>query len=284
MPEGPEVWLCRKMLAESKCLGRAVTVEGRFTETLRDPIPDLTPINHRKLVRVVRSGKILGFEFDNDLTIVSHLGMTGMWNIVDGKRPPDRSVLKHQHVVLKFAGPTRSMDVRWVYTDARKFGMIALMDRQQVNAMLARLGPEPTKEQSSNWLAQGLSQVSDAWTIKQYLMDPSKVLGIGNIYASEILNHCQIWPGMRANDAASKAPLILEKTKLVLAKAMALGGSSIHTYRNPRGGNGKMQEHYVAYNRDGTVCKACKTGTIIKGVLKDGRSSYWCNNCQAEES
>src|SRR5699024_12050144 len=81
------------------------------------------------------------------------------------------------------------------HLDVRKFGRMSLVPRGKEfqHKSLAKLGPEPTKEEFSFEERQTfLSRRTKA--IKGVLLDQQVVVGVGNIYADEILYRAKIHP------------------------------------------------------------------------------------------
>ena len=76
-------------------------------------------------------------------------------------------------------------------------------------------------------------------------MNAQVIVGVGNIYASEILFYCRINP---FKEAKYLTKLDIKKikyfSKFVLNKAIKKGGSSIRNFRNVSGRNGKYQNEF----------------------------------------
>ena len=115
--------------------------------------------------------------------------------------------------------------------------------------------------------------------IKTILLDQSIVVGIGNIYADEILFKSRINPLKRGNELNKKeCDDIIKYTKEILSDAIKLGGTTIKSYESSRGVHGKFQNHLLIHNHENDKCVNCKK--IIKKIKVNGRSTYYCPNCQ----
>ncbi|MEK7117234.1 MAG: zinc finger domain-containing protein, partial [Patescibacteria group bacterium] len=116
--------------------------------------------------------------------------------------------------------------------------------------------------------------------VKVLLMDQAKISGLGNIYANEAL-----WLAGVNPRRSSKSLSLSEKQKLynsilkVLKNGIKWGGASDQAYIQPSGEEGKYQEHFLVYGRQGQICQRCKKAKIAKISLA-GRGTYWCPNCQ----
>jgi formamidopyrimidine-DNA glycosylase len=114
--------------------------------------------------------------------------------------------------------------------------------------------------------------------IKNVLMDPSIIAGIGNIYSDEILWRAGVKPERKAREIKNEEIKLMYKAmKEALAKGIDFGGDSMSDYRNIYGLRGEFQLHHDAYRRTGEKCrrKNC-TGVIIRKVV-GGRSAHFCS-------
>jgi formamidopyrimidine-DNA glycosylase len=110
-------------------------------------------------------------------------------------------------------------------------------------------------------------------------MDQSKIAGIGNIYASEILFEAGILPGRPAIDTSQEERKMLYKSiKKVLKKAIELRGTSDSDYRDTAGAPGEFQKILKVYRRAGKKCASC--GTIVQREKMGQRGTFFCPVCQ----
>ena len=74
--------------------------------------------------------------------------------------------------------------------------------------------------------------------------------------------------------------VIIKYTYLVLNKAIKKGGSTIKNFKNTQGLSGNFQKEFKVYERNNLKClrKECKG--IIKKIIINNRSTFYCNNCQ----
>ena len=184
MPELPEV--------ETTCNGVRPHAEGRVLSALvvrnprlRQPVPEDLParIVGARLQGVSRRAKYLLFDFGAGAVIV-HLGMSGSLRVVPAAQPPGR----HDHVDFVFG------ELALRLRDPRRFGMVVWQPGDaDAHPLLAHLGPEPLGDEfDAAWLhrvTRGLRA-----PIKHVLMDSRRLVGVGNIYASESLFRARIHP------------------------------------------------------------------------------------------
>ena len=115
--------------------------------------------------------------------------------------------------------------------------------------------------------------------IKMLLMDQSKLAGVGNIYASEILFEARILPTRSAEkisrEERKKLFLAIKKT---LEKGIKLRGTSDSDYRDTAGAPGGFQKVLKVYRRAGKTCGKC--GTIVQRIKLGQRGTFFCPVCQ----
>lgn len=271
MPELPEVEVVRRELSELfKDKPRIEKIEF-MRKDLRDPMPirKLQLLHGARILRVQRRAKYLLIETDKG-GILSHLGMTGTWRLaVVGDE------LVHDHIYLHL-----SNQMRLAFRDPRRFGIFEIYDikNSQSSPRLKSLGPEPLEKGfSPEYLALKLK--GKKAPIKTALMDQKVVVGVGNIYASEVLFQSGIRPSKRADRITrEQVQLLVQNIKKVLRSAIEGGGSSISDFAGTRGESGNYQDSHQVYGREGENCVVC--GTVIRQSVMAGRSTFWCPQCQ----
>ena len=113
------------------------------------------------------------------------------------------------------------------------------------------------------------------------MLDQTKVLGLGNIYASEALFLARIDPLIAANAISTrKANILFEKIREILAESIAHGSTLQVNPENIDGSyyGGGFENHWRVYDREKEPCGICKTP--IKRITQGGRSTYFCPRCQ----
>ncbi len=269
MPELPEVETTRRGLILKLERRKLIAVHVRHRQ-LRWPVPaELeTQLCGRRLKAISRRGKYLLFDFSG-LTQIVHLGMSGSLRFVAPDEPPT----VHDHVDWRFAG---ALTLRM--RDPRRFGAVLLTEDPASHALLAHLGPEPL---STRFDGDHLYRASRGARIavKNFIMDGKRVVGVGNIYASESLFAAGIRPGTAAGRLTRPAcERLAQAIKAVLRAAIRAGGSSLRDYVAASGELGYFQLHTRVYDRAGQPCRNC--GTAIKRVVQGQRATFYCPRCQ----
>ena len=272
MPELPEVEIvCRNL---SSIIGDNNKVESWtfYRHDLRGKIPkkELNQIAGQKIIGVQRRAKYILIELEQNF-ILSHLGMTGSWRQVENSKhwKPE----KHDHVKLNLSDGTSL-----VYKDIRRFGFIECFLKSEIGQRFAKLGAEPIDNiKALTALESKLKKLSTS--VKVALMNQELVVGIGNIYASEILFLSKVSP-LRSCSKVShhEFQTIWKNSNKVLKKAIKKGGSTIENYKNSYGVAGSFQNDFFVYGRDQEECRICATPILQRSLA--GRSTYWCSTCQ----
>lgn len=269
MPELPEVETTRNGIrphAEGRLLTGLVVRNGR----LRQPVPADLPahIVGVRLLGVSRRAKYLLFDFGAG-TVIVHLGMSGSLRVVPANELPR----PHDHIDFVFG------DTALRLRDPRRFGMVLWQDGDALrHPLLAHLGPEPLDDAFDGaWLyrvSRGLRA-----PIKHVLMDSRRVVGVGNIYASESLYRARIHPMEPAGRLGPKrCERLVAAVRDTLQAAIAAGGSSLRDFVGGDGKPGYFQQQYFVYGRDGEACRVC--GSEVRRIVSGQRATFFCPRCQ----
>ncbi|MBL8479878.1 MAG: bifunctional DNA-formamidopyrimidine glycosylase/DNA-(apurinic or apyrimidinic site) lyase [Sterolibacteriaceae bacterium] len=273
MPELPEVEVTRRGITPALTGRRVIDAIARVP-ALRYPLPArLGPeLAGRQLVSVSRRGKYLLLDFGIGHLLV-HLGMSGSLRLVSAALPPD----KHDHFDLVFAADGGDVALR--LRDPRRFGAVLWLPGDPLaHPLLSVLGIEPLSDEfCATWLKEELAGLSAA--IKPTLMDSHRVVGIGNIYASESLFRAGIDPRRAAGRISlRRLERLVPAIKSTLAAAIDAGGSSLRDFIHSDGSSGYFQQQYFVYGRCGEACRVC--GRPVRELRQGQRATFFCAACQ----
>jgi formamidopyrimidine-DNA glycosylase len=277
MPELPEVETLRRMLDES-VRGRTIRSVALSGHRLRERIAPALPrrLRGRTIERVERRAKYLLIGLDRELTLISHLGMSGRWLIL---RPGERPALPHVHARIRFTDGTGL----W-FQDVRRFGLLRLVRTADLghDPVLGRLGPDPVAAPPTGAGLRAVARGS-RMAVKTFLMDQRRIAGLGNIYASEVLHRAGLDPRRRAGALAKHEwESVAAEIRAVLAEAIAGMGTTFSTYRTVWGEPGQYGESLRVYDRANEPCHRC--GTPIRRIVQGKRSTFYCPSCQGGRS
>jgi endonuclease-8 len=204
-------------------------------------------------------GKHLFMRFDGDLTLHSHLRMTGSWaTIPQGgrwRRSPKRAWLvlhAKGHDVVQFDGPVLEL-----MTESR-----TRFDRR-----LAALGPDIlAPELDTAQILRRLREDDRNRPIGDALLDQRTVAGIGNLWKVESCWRAEIDPWRPAGRTTD------EEVVRILEEARPRMQESART--------GRQDEHRVIYGKAGRPCPRCGAPIRSRGQGDSNRITYWCEGCQ----
>jgi formamidopyrimidine-DNA glycosylase len=273
MPELPEVEVTRRGIAPVLVGSRIAAVTVRVP-ALRYPLPanlDRT-LGGQQLAAVSRRGKYLLLDFGNGHLLI-HLGMSGSLRLVPAALSPE----KHDHLDLVFGIGGKKLALR--LRDPRRFGAVLWIEGDPLaHRLLGVLGIEPLSDEfGATWLKNEFAGLAAA--IKPTLMDSHRVVGIGNIYASESLYRAGIDPRAAAGRISlRRLERLVPAIKETLAAAINAGGSSLRDFIHSDGSSGYFQQQYFVYGRGGEPCRVC--GRPIRELRQGQRATFFCAGCQ----
>ncbi|CDZ62099.1 DNA-formamidopyrimidine glycosylase [Neorhizobium galegae bv. orientalis] len=291
MPELPEVETVRRGLAPAM-EGAVIARLELNRPDLRFPLPEnfAGAVNERRIVSLGRRAKYLLIDLEDDLTVISHLGMSGSFRIENDAlgefHHPRSKDQKHDHVVFHLR--QKEGLLRVIYNDPRRFGFMHLWKRSELDLYpaFAELGPEPTGNAlDADYLAARLAGKSQP--LKGALLDQTVIAGLGNIYVCEALWRSHLSPKRAAGSVVTKTGrpnkelvLLNQSIRDVIADAIAAGGSSLRDHIQTDGSLGYFQHSFSVYDREGGACRTPGCGGTVARITQAGRSTFYCPVCQ----
>ena len=274
MPELPET----ETIARD--LDRAISGNGIIDVrvTRRDVLRETTPSRLRDRVvgtairRAWRRAKLIVLDLSSGDRIVVQPRFTGAL-LIDAGRLADG---ERRYSTVEFVlDSSRSLH----YRDIRRLGTVALMDEHRFAQYSEALGDEPLDDA---FTVERLSAIlrSSRQAVKRVLMDQRRLVGVGNIYANEVLWRAGLDP---SQPAATLSPAEIARLHRelgdVLTAAVSARGTSFRDYRDASGERGSFAEQLQAYGREGEPCSRCGRRLVATHEI-DGRSTVFCYACQ----
>ena len=238
-------------------------------------------VKGKKILKVWRRAKFIVIDIEGPKSIFIHQKisghlMYGKWKLQDGVWKARGGVLKsdpkNQHIRLIFG---LSSGYQMALSDLRRFAKVMLVDDSTLDNLkeLKKLGPEPLDISFVEF--KKLFEYKKG-RVKQVIMDPDFIVGVGNIYADEILWKVGLHPTSRVEHLDDKdLKNIYTAMQAILKKSIELKGSSLDDYRTPSGEMGRYQNIHKAYHRTGEKCLK-KDGGVIERMVIGGRSAHFC--------
>jgi formamidopyrimidine-DNA glycosylase len=284
MPELPEVEVTRQGIDEPLRDARVLAV--RLGKPLRWPLGCRAQrLVGTRVGPVVRRGKYLWLPLARDDAaegasaggLLIHLGMSGSLALLSPSPagPAARAAGPHDHFDLVTTRGTLRL------TDPRRFGAVVhspALDRAPASRLLAKLGAEPFDAAFTTTAFHRALRHRRA-PIKAVLLAGDVVVGAGNIYACEALHRAGIHPATPAvRLGPTRAARLLEAVRATLARAVAIGGSTLRDFSDVHGASGAYQAEAAVYGREGLPCPRC--GRPVRRIVQAQRSTFYCPGCQ----
>jgi formamidopyrimidine-DNA glycosylase len=261
VPEGDTVYALARRL-DAALRGRVLT-QGE----LRVPAHATADLAGRTVLTHVTHGKHLLTRLSDELTLHTHLKMSGSWTVSPTGRWLPAAVMPDVRVVLRTAGPA-AYGVALPVVDL-------LRTRDEADAV-GHLGPDPLRD---DWdvdeAVRRLTAIPDRPLVAA-LLDQRCVAGFGNLWTNELcfLRGHSPWTPVRDVDV----PALLDLGARALRHSATMPGAMQVTTGNRR----KGEQHWVA-GRAGRPCLRC--GTRVRVVAEvagdpERRRTWWCPTCQ----
>jgi formamidopyrimidine-DNA glycosylase len=268
MPELPEVEAVaaklRQMTLAARISGVHVLRPGMTRP--QDPGEFRRRVTGRQILAVERRAKNLILTLDRSLFLRGHLGMTGNFYVVqDPTQAPGTCRIR----LDLLDGRALILD------DPRTFGRLTIHREQEREALFAGIGVEPlgpdfTPEVLAEQARQSRSPA------KTFLLDQSRIAGLGNIWAAESLWLGRIHPAKPMNQLTQRQVIRLHAAIVTtLTRAVE---SALAIYQKPSVFPDAESIGLDVYGRHGEPCRRCRRP--IRRFQQAGRSSYFCPRCQ----
>jgi formamidopyrimidine-DNA glycosylase len=275
MPELPEVETIARSLS-NLLNGRKIESAGLLRQRL---VPETPADEFSNLLRnsrinyIHRRGKHILFDLTGDKTLIVHLRMSGRFSILQAETDDP----KFTHAVFHLDGGERL-----VFDDQRHFGLMKIVKTNELSEAkeLKKLAPEPFSiEFSPDYLMRAAN--GSKRSLKEFLIDQTKVCGLGNIYACEAMFAAGLAPHKPTSKLTKQSILRLHASiRAVLSEAIAHSGSQPVDPENLDGSyfSAGTTAGWFVYDREDRPCRKCERP--IKRLKQGGRSTYYCPNCQ----
>lgn len=281
MPELPEVETIR--------LGAKKYLVGKKIKDIEVKVPKLFLGNKKDIISstitdVKRVAKILELVLDNGKSILIHLKMTGQLVYQPENEKISCAVGGHMQKAYGQPLPHKYTHITYTFTDGsklyfndlRKFGWNKVLKSDAIARLFdENYGPEPMSEKFTEKYLKTIFSKSSK-NIKEFLIDQSKIGGIGNIYSNDALYWAGILPTRQAKSLSNiEIKKLKEAIERVFKLGLKYGGSSENTYVDINGKMGKYMNHSAVYRKESDP-----KGHVVNRIKMGTRSSFFCPICQ----
>ncbi|MCX6401710.1 MAG: Fpg/Nei family DNA glycosylase [Propionibacteriales bacterium] len=275
MPEGHTLHRLADRITEvfGGHLVRVGSPQGRFAD-------GAAQLDGSRLLDADAWGKQLFIRFDADRLVRVHLGLYGTFDVVDTEESVPEPIGQVRLRLVRPAGRGGSP----AYGDLRGATTCALVTPAERDAVLARIGPDPLRDDAEPDRAWARISRSSA-PIGTLLMDQAVLAGVGNVYRAEVLFRHRIHPLRPGRTLRpSQWQAIWEDLVVLMEEGVATG--RIDTVRDEHlpeamGRPPRVDDHggevYV-YRRAGQACHVC--GSAVRADVLAARNVFWCARCQ----
>jgi endonuclease-8 len=253
VPEGDSIHSAARRVGAALVGKPIVEIETPQPRHALDRWPER--LDGRGVRSVDARGKHLFIRFDGELTLHSHLRMTGLWGVYRRGQRWRRSARRawlvirtEDHEVVEFDGPVLEL-----MTDSR-----TRFDRR-----LATLGPDLLADDfdERRFLERARR---DERALGELLLDQRNLGGVGNLWKAEGCFLAGVDPWRTRVSDAELLAVVRAIRPLMLDSAA-----------------GRRPPQRWVYDRAGLPCRRCATPISARGQGDDNRTTYWCATCQA---
>jgi endonuclease-8 len=271
MPEGDTIFRAARTLHRALA-GRIVTAFQTQLSQLA-VVDARAPVAGRTIEKAEARGKHLIISMSGDLALRTHMRMHGSWHIY---RPGERwrAPRRDARIVIT---TSEWVAIAFAVSDAEFLTAAELERHARVNA----LGPDLLADDVDLDEARRRVREAPSRHIAEAILRQQSVAGLGNVYKSEVLFLCGVYPFTPVPDVTEAAlDCLLTRGRALIRmnvqehSAMGLGtaGRATTGRLNPR-------EKLWVYDRAGGPCFKCGT-PISTNTETEGRRTYWCPSCQ----
>jgi len=233
-------------------------------------------VEGRRVLEVFRRGKYLFLELDAGL-VEMHFRFDGQLTWFSGaKELLERANADADgvHVDVAFELGKGVLG----FADRRHFGRVHAWESEATCPPLRKLGMDAFADGFTVKELHGRLSRSKR-PLKEFLLDQTRVAGIGNIYSSEALWHARLNPWRRADSLDRQKSAKLHKAIVyVLRRALECCENPAPDFRDPNWWFQGLERILRTYQREDLPCRRCRR--LIVRAEQGGRSTYYCKHCQ----
>ena len=274
MPEGDTIFRA------ARTLHRALA--GKFVTRFETQLPQLarvdydTPLAGRVVESVESHGKWICMRFSGDLTLLTHMLMSGSWHIY---RPGETWQRSRQQ--MRIAIYTEDFVAVAFQVPIAEFHTSESLSRQ---GSLRLLGPDVLAPEFDEATAAGLLRQRPEREIGVALLTQSILAGLGNVFKSEVCFASGVNPfRLCASLSQAEAELLTATARKFMSSNVAeTSGDRIVTWTGLRRTTGRSDpsERLWVYKRRAEPCRKCGTPIKARKQGTDARITFWCPQCQ----
>jgi endonuclease VIII len=260
VPEGDTVWRAAQRL------DRALKGQVLTATDFRVPAFATWDLAGASVLETISRGKhmLTRLEGEQQWTLHTHLKMEGGWRVFK----PGQHWSRPAHTARVVLTTADAVAVGF------SLGVVEIVPREREPDLVGHLGPDLLGPDWDAPEAVRRLREQPLRTIKEALLDQSRLAGVGNMYANEL---CFI-AGVEPHTTVEQAP---DLPRMVERAHQLLDQNRHRAVQSTTGDLSRGRQFWV-YGRAGRECRRCRT-TIRQTMLGDEgqeRSTFWCPSCQ----
>jgi endonuclease-8 len=243
---------------------RARSPQGRFAREARR-------LDRRGFLRAEAYGKHLFHIWEEGRIVHVHLGMAGEFYRFEGAAPRPRPTVR-----LRLAASPVTIDLIGPPT-------CELITEEGRREILARLGPDPLREDADSEAIRGALEKRPDRPIGDALLDQRVIAGVGNIYRNEALYLAGIHPLRPSGRVSREEWLTLWQTlRALMRRGVGEGTVTVDASEEPhpraRAERAADDDDFYVYGK--TIFRRC--GSKLSELPLSGRRMFVCSTCQTK--
>ncbi|HVP63742.1 MAG TPA: DNA-formamidopyrimidine glycosylase family protein [candidate division Zixibacteria bacterium] len=274
MPEGDTIFRSARTL--HKALAGSVVTRFETMLPRLAGVDEDAPLAGRTVDSVTARGKWLLMQFSGDLTLLTHMLMSGSWHIY---RPGEKWFLPRSS--MRIVLETERIVAVCFSVQVAEFHTARTLARRPG---LAQLGPDLLKPDFDAGTAIANLRAHPELEIGTALLQQSLLAGVGNVFKSEVCFGVRIHPFRKVASISDKelAMIVATAERYLRANIVQSAPDRIVTYTGHRRttGRGRPQESLWVYGRAGEPCRVCGSAVEVAKQQQDARVTFWCPACQ----
>jgi endonuclease VIII len=273
VPEGDTIYRAAAALSRALSGREVVRFESVFPALARVHVDH--PLTAMTVEKVQSAGKHLLMHFSGGLVLRTHMRMHGSWHIY---RPGERWRARKSDMRVLVA--TADFEAVGFNIPVAEFIRSRDLAKHEV---LSRLGPDALDARFDRDEAIRRLRSPPSMPIADALLDQRILAGLGNVFKSEVLFSCGIYPFAAVADLDDRRLALLVDTgrKLLAANVRTTRAGLTPDSRHRRTtGRDNPAESLWVYGRSRLPCRRCSTAIAVRKHGADARLTYWCPECQ----
>lgn len=267
MPELPELEVIKNILAKditAKEIGCPVFTKPYILKCFFNGYEKFFP---SRIEKIERKGKYLLFHLTSKAIIVIHLMKSGRIKIAKGEGKIDKFTACYARL-----NDGRRIEV--VEYEKEKMAKVYIVQNPKSIPGLLNLGIEPFSPSfTESYLKAQL--IKERKQLKIFLKDQSRIAGIGNAYANEILWDAQLSP-FKSSDSLTDRDV--KKLFSSIRKVLRNGIKETEKRAEGKLFIKELRDFMIVHNKKGEPCPGC--GAKIEWVYSKKNTIFYCPHCQ----